>query len=189
MKSKWMPFIIIVAIIAILVIWIAGTYNGLVSKREYVKTKQSDIESQLQRRADLIPNLVSTVKGYAAHEQKIIQSISDARSRMVGAKTTGEALSANDQLTQALRGLTVIVENYPDLKASANFRALQDELAGTENRINVARLDYNKAANEYNSSIKRFPAVIFANMFGFTEVDYFEAAPGSENVPEVNFGE
>lgn len=187
MKSKWTPLIIIAAIVVVLVIWIAGTYNGLVSKSEYVKTKQSDIQSQLQRRADLIPNLVSTVKGYAAHEQSIIQSISDARSKLVGARTTEEALAANDQLTQALKGLTVIVENYPDLKASANFKALQDELEGTENRINVARQDYNRAANEYNTSIKKFPTVILANIFGFREVTYFEGAPGSEQVPQVNF--
>lgn len=187
MKSKWMPLIIVAAILVIIVIWISGTYNGMISKSEYVKSKQSDIQSQLQRRADLIPNLVNTVKGYAAHEQSIIQSIADARSKLLGATTTQDALSANDQLTQALRGLTVIVENYPDLKASANYISLQDELSGTENRINVARMDYNKAARDYNSSIKTFPAVIFSNMFGFKEVPYFEPAPGSDKVPEVKF--
>lgn len=187
MKSKWAPLIIIIVIVAVIFMWVSGTYNGMVGKREYVKNKQSDIQSQLQRRADLIPNLVSTVKGYASHEQNIIQSIADARSKLVGAQTTQGALQANDQLTQALRGLTVIVENYPDLKASANFISLQDELSGTENRVNVARMDYNKAAREYNSSIKGFPTVIFANMFGFREVEYFEAAPGSEKVPEVKF--
>lgn len=187
MKSRWMPLIIIAVIIVILAVWVAGSYNGMVSKSEYVKNKQSDIQSQLQRRADLIPNLVNTVKGYASHEQEIMNSIADARSKIVNAPTTQDALNANDQLTQVLRGLTVIVENYPDLKASANFIALQDELAGTENRINVARLDYNNAAREYNSSIKGFPTVIFAGIFGFSEVPYYEAAPGSDKAPNVNF--
>lgn len=187
MKSRWMPTIIIAAIVVILAVWAAGSYNGMVNKSETVKSRQSDIESQLQRRADLIPNLVSTVKGYASHEQEIMNSIADARSKILSAATTQDALRANDQLTQVLRGLTVIVENYPDLKASANFTALQDELAGTENRINVARLDYNNAAKDYNSSIKGFPNVIFAGIFGFSEVPYYEAAPGSDKVPDVKF--
>lgn len=187
MKSRWMPLIIIIAVVAILGFWIGGTYNSLISKSEYVKTQQSNIQTQLQRRADLIPNLVNTVKGYAAHEKEVIQSIADARSKLAGAQTTQDALRANTELNQALSRLLVVVENYPDLKANANFRDLQAQLEGTENRITVARRDYNNAAQDYNTYIKRFPTVLFANMFGFRESPYFEAAPGSEKAPEVKF--
>lgn len=187
MKSKWMPLIVVVVIIAVLGMCIAGTYNGLVRKSEEVKTQQSNIQTQLQRRADLIPNLVNTVKGYAAHEKEVIQSVADARSKLAGAPTTQEALNANNELNQALSRLLVVVERYPDLKANANFRDLQAQLEGTENRITVARKDYNNAAKDYNTSIKRFPTVIFANMFGFEEVPYFEASPESQKVPEVKF--
>jgi LemA protein len=187
MKSKWTPIIVMLAIVVILVMWVSSTYNGLVRKSEEEKTQQSNIQTQLQRRADLIPNLVNTVKGYAAHEKEVIQSISDARAKLAGAKTTGEALNADAELGQALSRLLVVVENYPTLKADANFRDLQAQLEGTENRITVARKDYNNSARDYNTSIKRFPSVIFANMFGFSEVQYFEAAPGSEKVPEVKF--
>lgn len=187
MKNKWTPLIVVVVIIAVLGMWIGGAYNGLVKKSEDVKTYQSEIQNALQRRADLIPNLVNTVKGYAAHEQEVIQSVADARSKLSGASTTQDALNANDQLNQALSRLLVVVENYPDLKASANFRDLQAQLEGTENRIAVTRRDYNNSAREYNTSIKRFPTVIIANMFGFKEVPYFEAAPESQKAPEVKF--
>ncbi|KPU45012.1 LemA family protein [Oxobacter pfennigii] len=187
MKSKFMPIVVIIAIIAVLGMWIAGTYNGLVSKSEEAKTQQSNIQTQLQRRADLIPNLVNTVKGYAAHESEVIQSVADARSKLAGAASTQEALNANDELNSALSRLLVVVENYPDLKANANFRDLQAQLEGTENRITVARKDYNTAVQDYNTSIKRFPTVIIANIFGYKELPYFEASPQSQNVPEVNF--
>ena len=187
MKSKWMPLIIVVVIIAVLVFWVAGSYNSLVSLNEQAKTQQSNIQTQLQRRTDLIPNLVNTVKGYAVHEKDVIQSVVDARSKLAGAPTTGDALKANGELNQALSRLLVVVENYPDLKASANFRDLQAQLEGTENRIAVARRDYNIAAQSYNTTTKRFPSVIFANMFGFKELPYYEASPGSQNVPEVKF--
>lgn len=189
MKSKWAPLIVVGIIVAVLVMWAAGTYNGLVKKREEVKRQQSEIQNVLQRRADLIPNLVNTVKGYAAHEEEVLKNISDARARMAGAASTEEALQASDELGQALSRLLVVVEQYPDLKASANFKELQAELAGTENRISVTRRDYNSAAREYNTSIQRFPTVILANMFGFDEVPYFEASPESQKAPEVNFEE
>jgi LemA protein len=187
MKTKNKSLIIVIAVILILVFWTAGKYNGMVKTSEDVKTNQSNIETNLQRRADLIPNLVSTVKGYAAHESEVIDSIADARSKMAGAKTTEEALKADGELTQALSKLLVVVEQYPDLKANENFKMLQTELEGTENRIAIARRDYNESAKKYNTQIKRFPTNIFAKMFGFEQVPYFEAAPGSEKAPEVKF--
>lgn len=187
MKSKNKSLIITIAVIVILVFWTAGKYNSMVKMSEEVKTNQSNIETNLQRRADLIPNLVSTVKGYAAHEREVIDSIAEARSKMAGAKSTEEALKADEELTQALSRLLVVVEQYPDLKANENFKMLQTELEGTENRIAIARRDYNEVAKSYNTQVKRFPTVIFAKMFGFEQVPYFEAAPGSEKAPEVKF--
>ena len=141
----------------------------------------------LQRRADLIPNLVSTVKGYASHETSVIEKVTSARERMTQASTVSEKASANNELTSSLRSLMVVVENYPDLKASANFTQLTDNLEGTENRIAVARKDYNDAVQKFNTSIKKFPKNIIAGMFNFREKQYFEANPTSLEVPNVNF--
>ena len=178
---------VIVGIIVILVMMLAGTYNGLISKEEEVDGKLADISVQLERRADLIPNLVSTVKGYAAHEQAVIDSVTEARENLVNADNAEEMAEANQELTTALNNLLVIVENYPDLKANTNFIQLQDELAGTENRIAVARKDYNDAVKTYNKTIKSFPKNILAGMFGFEEKEYFEAKDSSSDVPEVSF--
>lgn len=179
--------IIIGVIVLVLGIFIGGTYNSLVSIREDVNSKYSDISVQLERRADLIPNLVNSVKGYMKHEQDIIDSVTKAREKLVNANGVLEEASANDELTNALNNLFVVVENYPDLKSNTNFIQLQDELAGTENRIAVARTNYNDAIKEYNKSIKMFPKNIFANMMGFDEREYFEANETSLEVPDVSF--
>jgi len=178
---------VIVGVIIILVMMFASTYNGLVVKEEEVAGKLADISVQLERRADLIPNLVSTVKGYAAHEKEVINSIAEAREDLLDADDVEEMAEANQELTNAINKLLVIIENYPDLKANTNFIQLQDELAGTENRISVARKDYNDAVKAYNKTIKSFPKNILAGMFGFEEKEYFEAKDSSSNVPEVSF--
>lgn len=179
-----------IIIVIILVICLGGgisTYNSIVSAEEKVTNSYADIDTQLQRRADLIPNLVSSVKGYMEHEEKIIDSITQSRERLVNASSMMDRAQANDELTKAIEQLNVVVENYPDLKANDNFIQLQDELAGTENRIAIARKDYNQAVNTYNTKIKRFPGVFVANLFGFDKAEYFEAAPGSSEVPNVEF--
>lgn len=179
--------IAIVVILAVVALFIFGTYNGLVSSEENVNSKWSQIENQLQRRADLIPNLVNTVKGYAAHEQNIFTEVTKAREKLIGAGSVEEKARADAELSGALSRLLAIAENYPNLKADANFRQLADELAGTENRIAVARMDYNNAVQAYNSKIRRFPTVIIAGIFGFEKKDYFKAEEGAKEVPKVDF--
>jgi LemA protein len=181
------PVIIIAAVIVVLAIIIGGSYNGLVGLNESVNSKWSQVDTQLQRRADLIPNLVATVKGYAVHEEGIMKEIADARGRMTGSGSVADKAAADQQLSGALSRLLVVVENYPNLKADANFRQLQDDLAGTENRIAVARKDYNDAVQVYNAKIKTFPTVVWAGMFGFSPHDYFKAADTAKNVPQVKF--
>ena len=180
---------IIVAVIVIALIGsIAGSYNNLVKLRENVTSAQSVVETQLQRRADLIPNLVNTVKGYASHEEDVFTAVADARTALSGAKTVDELNSAQSQLDSAVSRLLAIAESYPDLKANENFINLQDELAGTENRISVARQDYNDAAKEYNTKIQSFPALIIAGLFHFEMADYFTATAEAATVPAVDFG-
>lgn len=190
MKKK--KGLIITAVVVVIIIAIvgafAGSYNGLVSKREAVTTAQANIQTQLQRRADLIPNLVNTVKGYAEHEEDVYTAIADARSALAGATTVDEMNTANGALDSALSRLLVVVENYPDLKANENFINLQDELAGTENRINKARQEYNELAQEYNTKIQKFPTNIIAGMFNFDSADYFKATDSATTVPTVDFG-
>jgi LemA protein len=180
-------WVIALVVVGILVLWAVGTYNSLVTYDQKTKTSYSQIQNQLQRRLDLIPNLVNTVKGYAAHEKDIMESLANARANLAGAKTINEQAAANQQLSGALSRLLVVVENYPNLKADANFRALMDELAGTENRIAISRKDYNETINSYNTKVKRFPTVIFARLFGFNEKPYFEASPDAQKAPEVKF--
>lgn len=187
MKKGTIILIAVIAVIAIIAFSCVRTYNSLVAQRENVDTQYSAIETQLQRRIDLIPNIVNTVKGYAAHESEVFGAVSDARARLAGASTKEEAAEADSELTSAVSRLLMIAENYPDLKADTQFTALTDELAGTENRIAVARKDYNDAAKTYNTQIKTFPKVIIANLFGFEKAEYFEAAEGAKSAPQVNF--
>ncbi len=185
--KKGMIIAIVVGLVVILGIGLISANNKLVSMETQVDAALANIDTNLQRRADLIPNLVSTVKGYAAHEQEAIDSVTQAREKLAGAATVEDMAEADSQLTAALNNLLVIVENYPDLKASANFTQLADELAGTENRIAVARRDYNDAVQSYNTAIRKFPTSIIANLFGFAQKDYFQASEGAQDVPEVTF--
>lgn len=187
MKKSSIILIVIVAIIVIIGGMLISGYNGLVTKQENVTTALSNLDVNLQRRADLVPNLVSTVKGYAAHETEIIDKVTEARAKLAGANSVAEKSEANDELSSALNSLMIVVENYPDLKSSQNFINLSDELAGTENRIATSRRDYNTAVQTYNTSIKRFPTNILAGMFNFSEATYFEANEGSQEVPSVSF--
>ena len=179
--------IVIVAVVILIAAIFIGMYNGLVRANEEVDNKWANVETSLQRRADLIPNLVSTVKGYVNHEEKVFTEVSDARARLAGATTPADKSAANDALTAGLGRLIAISEAYPELKANTNFIQLQDELAGTENRIATARKDYNDQVKEFNQSVKTFPRNILAGMFGFSEREYFEAAEGSQEVPNVDF--
>lgn len=188
--------IIILAIVAVLVIWGISAYNGMVSMEEDVNTKWAQVENQYQRRSDLIPNLVNTIKGYATHEKETLEGVIAARSQATQitvdpSNLTPEALAEYQQaqgaVTSALGKLLAISESYPDLKANQNFLELQAQLEGTENRINVARNTFNEAAQTYNTSIRRFPQSIFAGMFGFDKRPYFEAEAGAEKAPSVQF--
>lgn len=187
MKKVLGPIGIIIIILVLLALLFIPKYNSLVTAEESVDSKWAQVENQLQRRYDLIPNLVESVKGYAKHEQDIITSISEARSQMGNARSPEEQAVANDALNGALSRLLVVVENYPNLKADANFRQLMDELAGTENRLAVAREDYNNEVQTFNKNVKRFPGNLIAGMFGFEQKEYFKATAGSEKAPSIDF--
>ena len=180
-------FIIIGAVILLIAGLLISKYNSMVTMSEKVDATFSDIDTQLQRRADLIPNLVSSVQGYMAHEQEAIAKVTDARTKLVNASSVEEKGQADTQLTGALNNLLAIAENYPDLKANENFNTLMDELAGTENRVATARKDYNDIVKEFNTLIKRFPNSLLAGMFGFSEREYFKAEEGANEVPKVEF--
>ena len=187
MKKSSIAIIVVIVILLLIVIGGISSYNGLVGLSEEVDNKFATIDTMLQRRADLIPNLVNTVKGYTNQEQSVIDSVTEARAKLNNANSVADKANADQELTSALNNLLVVVENYPDLKSSENFINLQDELAGTENRIATARKDYNDAVKEYNAKIKRFPTNIISGMFGFEEKEYFQATEGSEEVPTVDF--
>jgi LemA protein len=185
--------LIVVIVLVIIVLLIGSNFisrrNEMVKKRETVNAAWSQVDVVLQRRADLIPNLVETVKGYAAQEQKVFGDIASARAALLGARTPAEKIAANGQLDSALGRLLVIVENYPQLKSNENFMRLQDELAGTENRIAVERRRYNEAVQDYNTYIALFPNNLVASLSGFQRNDaYFKAEEGSRQAPKVNFG-
>jgi LemA protein len=183
---------IIAAVVILLVVILASMYisrrNQMVAMKEAVQQAWSQVDVVIQRRADLIPNLVETVKGYATHEQTVFDNIAKARAALGGARTPSERIAANDQLSGALSRLLVIVENYPNLKANENFMRLQDELAGTENRIAVERRRYNQAVQAYNTYIQLFPNNLVASIMGFQRNDaYFRATEEAREVPKVNF--
>lgn len=189
-KFKIKSWMIILAVIVMLVLWFFGTYNKLISLSGSVDNSWANVQTSYQRRFDLIPNLVNTVKGYASHEEKLFTEITELRSRWqdsVSKKDVNSQLSTINSFESSLSRLMVVVENYPQLKASENFLSLQDELAGTENRVSVERQRYNEAVKNYNIAIKKIPTSIVASMFGFSERSYFEAKPGAENAPEVKF--
>jgi LemA protein len=163
------------------------SYNTFTSQEEGVKASWSEVQNQLQRRNDLIPNLVETVKGYAKQEKDIFIAVAESRSRLLAAKTPEAQVEAANQQTSALGRLLAIAENYPQLKSDANFQRLMDELAGTENRIAVARKRYNETAQQYNALRRRFPANVTAKVFGFKEYPYFEAPPDAQKLPKVDF--
>lgn len=194
--KKNLGLVITIAIVAVVLIWGVSGYNGLVSMDEGVQNKWADVETQYQRRADLIPNLVNTVKGYAAHEKETLEGVVKARSEATSVKIDPENMTAEQMaqyqkaqngVSSALSKLLLVVEKYPDLKANQNFLELQSQLEGTENRITVARRDFNGVAKEYNTAIRKFPKNILAGMFGFEKKAYFEAQEGAEKAPEVQF--
>lgn len=187
--SKGLVALVVVLVVAILLAVSAfGSYNALVGLSEDVQSGQAGIETQLQRRSDLIPNLVNTVKGYATHEDEVFSALADARAQLAGAGSMADLADADSSLSSALSRLMVVVENYPELKADAQYTALMDELAGTENRIAVARRDYNEQARIYNEKIRSFPTVLVAGMMGFERADYFEASSQAQSAPQVDFG-
>ena len=182
-----MTVIILIAVIVILAIWIVSLYNSLVKLRNNRENAFADIDVQLKQRHDLIPQLVETVKGYASHEKETLERVINARNGAISAKTIDDKIMAENALTSALAGLKITLEAYPDLKANQNFLELQAQLEGTENRINVARTNFNNAAKNFNTAIRRFPKNILAGLFGFEKRAYFEAAEGSEQAPKVEF--
>jgi LemA protein len=188
-RSTWVIGSIVGVVLLLMILGgsACGTYNSLTTKQENVKVAFSNVDVQLQRRADLIPNLVQTVKGYAQHEEKVFSDIAEARSRLLSAQTVEQKSAANDQVSSALGRLLALQENYPNLKADQQFLRLSDELAGTENRISVARRDYNQIVNEYNRSRQQFPTVVMANILGFERAEEFKADAASREVPKVDF--
>lgn len=196
MKKTWITIAVVAVVVIALFGWVKGVYNGMVEQEESVNTAWSQVENVYQRRADLIPNLVNTVKGYAAHESETLQGVIEARSKATQVSVNAEDLTeanikkfqaAQGELQQALGRLLMLTENYPDLKANENFRDLQVQLEGTENRITVERQKFNETAKVYNTNIRKFPNNIFAGMFGFEKKGYFEAQQGAEKAPEVKF--
>ncbi len=192
-KRNW----IILAVVAVVLVgFCISAYNGFVHKEEAVNTAWSNVETQYQRRADLIPNLVNTVKGYAAHESQTLTEVTEARTRATSINLSADDLSpeklaeyqqAQSEVRSALGRLIAVAERYPDLKANQNFLELQAQLEGTENRITVARKDFNDAARTYNVAVRRFPSNLVAGMFGFGQKPYFESAEGAATAPQVQF--
>src|SRR6266545_688284 len=179
---------VVLVAISLLVLPLTGcSYNRFVNQEEAIKAQWAQVENQLQRRNDLIPNLVETVKGYAQHEEGVFKEVADARAQLLGAKSPEETIAAANRQTSALGRLLAIAENYPQLKANEQFNRLMDELSGTENRIAVERMRYNEKVQQYNTSRRQFPANMTAKMFGFKEYPFFQAPPEAKTVPKVTF--
>lgn len=196
MKKGYIVLIVIAVVVLSIFFWFKGTYNGMVNMREGVSAQWSNVENQYQRRLDLIPNLVNTVKGYAAHEENTLTDVVNARAKatqmqlnvnQLNEATLKKLNSVQGELSSALSRLMAISENYPDLKANQNFLDLQAQLEGTENRIAVERRKFNEVARNYNAFIQQFPRNILSGMFGFTPKPYFEANAGAENAPKIEF--
>lgn len=187
-KGTLITLAVIILVVLIVGGGLRGMYNGLVQGDEQVKTAWSQVENTLQRRLDLIPNLVNTVRGYASHERETLQAVTDARSRVAGAGTVDEKINANQELSGALSRLLVVVEQYPNLKADRSFLDLQAQLEGTENRISTERRRYNETVQAYNIRVRSFPTVLLAGLFGFKPASQFEAVAGADQVPVVDFG-
>ncbi|MBO8444660.1 MAG: LemA family protein [Bacteroidetes bacterium] len=196
MKKGTITILVIAAIVLALFFWVKNSYNGLVKADEQVSAAWAQVENVYQRRADLIPNLVATVKGYAEHESSTLESVMAARSKAtqitvdpsdLSEESIAQFQSAQGELSQALGRLLMITENYPDLKANQNFRDLQAQLEGTENRITTERMKFNETARSYNTMVRSFPKNIIASMFNFETKGYFKAAEGAETAPEVKF--
>ena len=181
------PLYITFGVLGALVLWVLFTYNSLITLRNRVREAWSQIDVQLKRRSSLIPNLVETVKGYAKHEREVFENVTKARSALLGAKNPHEAAAANDMLTGALKSLFALAENYPDLRASENFKQLQEELSDTETKVAASRQFYNTNVMDYNTKIKVFPNVILAGMFGFKEVEFFKATEDEKKEVKVAF--
>ena len=191
MKKALLILAVVFGILLVVVMsifgWIRGTYNTMVTMDEQINGSWAQVENVLQRRYDLIPNLVETVKGYASHEREVLTQVTEARARVGGASSPGQRMEAEQGLSGALSRMLLVVENYPQLKADQTFIRLQDELAGTENRIAVERRRYNESVQVYNANIRQFPQTILAGMFGFEKRDFFEADAGAEQAPKVSF--
>ena len=179
--------IIVIIIIIALILFLISTYNGLVKSRNKVKNSWAQIEVQLNRRGDLIPNLIETVKGYAAHESKVFDDVTQARAGLMNANGVQEMADADNTLNQTLKSLFAVAENYPDLKANENFKNLQNQLEEAENKISYSRQFYNDTVLMYNNKCETFPSNIFANAFGFKQAEFFKAQEGTETVPKVEF--
>ena len=180
-------WIIVIILVIFIIVTLIHMYNNLVGLRNRVKNSYAQIDVQLKRRNDLIPNLVETVKGYAGHEKGVLEEVTKARTSVMNASTPQEASEANNQLTGALKSLFAVAENYPDLKANSNFQQLQTELSDTEDKISYARQFYNDVVLKYNNACQQFPSSIIAKMFGFKEEVFFEAPAAEREVPEVKF--
>ncbi|HPC04947.1 MAG TPA: LemA family protein [Syntrophales bacterium] len=191
MSKGLKAFFIVLAVLVLIVLasfsFLKGTYNAFVTLDEAVKAAWAQVDNQLQRRYDLIPNLVETVKGFAAQEQTVFIEVTKARAQAGGARTVPEKIEANNELTSALSRLLLVVERYPELKSNENFLRLQDELAGTENRIAVERRRYNEAVRAYNVKIRSFPANLLAGLFGFEKQAFFEVPEAAKAAPQVRF--
>lgn len=186
--SKGLKTILIVVVLLVVILFsLAGSYNKMVKLDQSVKQSESDIDTQLQRRSDLIPNLIATVKGYATQEKSIFTDLANARAKLAGAQNLTQKAEADNQLSGSLSRLLVVVENYPDLKSNQNFKDLSVALEGTENRIGIARKDYNTTVGEYNTVTRSFPNSIIAGIFRFDQKPYYKASEGSKEVPKVDF--